>query len=901
MLLSLAFALSIARGAQSPTVHGVEDSLRASLRALEDPDDDLKREAAIRWLVATPDDPEPLLRAWARAGGWRARSLLLRVLGERRRLGFRECEAAFEDPNWPARLQAVKAAGLAWDLEGLEPGLRRLLRDPVAEVRREAFLALARRAELDPETWRRALKSDSLRGEALRVWLAFPERFPPSCLEDLLRYPKLRLPLLRALPGRLPEACERVLLRWEEKLPDPGLRCLALLSLPEDLWGTEILDPVLRGLEQRGWRREGALRLGSAMSGKWAARLCEGLFSLSPARLRDRLVIVRRIDLELASRLLGDLGKCPAPLAPEVLRWLHAMHPRLLLRRAAEVLTGSPSRAVARLWLRSFGTELVREGRAKLVASFLPAGGEVGEAAFQAMIGAKRYDPRLLDLARADPDRRVSRCGRLLVLAREVPAPFWLELLEDRSARLRWTAAKALLFHAADPEVPERLTRRLAHESKPAVRAALLSTLLSGIPPSRVPQVLDWVVVRKDRSLDEVLLRHLETGNQGWIPDALSALAATRLSTEALIGRVVRGDAEAGRMVLSRLESFSERQLTKARNGLSRLLTPKDLGWIEERLRGNRTPEWLKLELVEWLRLRRDLDSGGLLERGLRDLEAGLLREEIAAALVERGRTDLCLSFVEDWVENGEPDGEGLLLGLLDVVPDVPGEGGVRFLLRCLIAPSLRSPRAVLEEEILASRDPRPRLAALQPLTLPVLEKLGRADPEAVARGLLREQRVPRIREAWRRMPKESLTRILRSSVRVRGAEGVLRPLLAWALRLGPRPVSEDGILLLLEARALARRGGFAEAARMARAGLSELFLQGFSEARFERLAADLVPLSEGRERAALEVLRLWFEARAAARAGDRPGFLRSLRAARVAARGDSGLLRWLGRLSFSK
>lgn len=876
--------------------------IRSLSPLLANADQDEAREVAARYLAAIPDSPAHALRAWCRGGDWRRQVLLVRVLSERGELESDDVDPPLRSPHWPVRAAAARALGLAPELAGRSQ-LGALLRDPWAAVRREALLALHRRRELTPRMLADALRDPRLRRAAAAIHASAPRAFAPV-LQVLLDDPVLRDRVLARISGTLLDPLSRNVLRayaMATRHP-PAARCLALLALPREEWPVAAPTLLLESVADGTAGQSGPQRLASILDPKESARLLDRVFEeTDPSRCRARLRLAGAAAVGSGAPVLRAFVRCPAEAREDALRLLVALRCPGLVEEAARVLAEERDPSVLLPWISQVGHRIAqREAERPLLVDLLEREPPIAAAAFQVLVAARQVGPAALEFAtRAQAVRRTSR---LLAVARRTPAEFWLPLLRRDNPRLRWNAAKALAGKAAVAPVRKALLQALYREEHPLPRGALLGSVLAGMRDEGAPGVISWVLERRDASLDQALVSWLENGDGGWVEAALRQLEGSRFDADARRIRAMRGDRAACRAVLGRVDEIAASKLRRLREPLARVLTREDMSVLERMLtgggqtNGGRALPWVREEVVHWLRLRPELGGLDLLERVFLEDPALAVREASAAALVERGRTGLLMPLVDRWVVDQEEDAEGTLLEVLAALPPTLDTAQERFLVRLLIAPLMQDAVAVVGTELARSAFAG-RVDALHPLLRQTTEAIARVPPARFEALLVRELRTRRVRRAWACASKTYLLRALLLAVRRPPAEIAMRPVLDWAMRLGPRPHEVDGALSLFAARAKERAGRVAEAARLWRIGQRELTLADVPAREVEQLAHDLVAGSSGPGHAVLEAKACILAAEQELAAENVKG-ARSLAArARFAAREDPGLRRVVARL----
>ncbi|MFQ5504831.1 MAG: hypothetical protein ACE5F1_08555, partial [Planctomycetota bacterium] len=671
----------------------------------------------------------------------------------------------------------------------------------------------------------------------------------------------------------------------------PGRRCLALRALPRRLWPVDPVPLVLAGLEESGYARDGALNLAEELPARDRERFLDGILEeKDPERFRERLELAGRIPQERGEKLLEAHHLLETELLGELLRELKRSGLPGLAGQALRALTSGRSDPRLLPWVQQIGP-LVRTERRLVPAllGFLEGDGALADAAFRVLAGAEIADPRLASFAVRDPRNAARRVKRILSLAERMPEEFWLSLLGSENRRLRWSGAKALASRAQKPELNTALLKSWLNDEDPSVRLAALSSLLDGLARPALGALLARVLELGDPAADRVLIRHLERSEQAWVPAALEKLRGTRLEDEGLVLAAMRGDQNAARALLARLGKLSGSQLERLRKAMPPTLTLEDVPFLRERLTGEKkAAPWLRAHLVSWLRARRDLPAGELLASAHREESDPELRPLLAAALVERGRTEHLLPLLEGWARTSNEEAEGILLEAIEGLGKLEhlGPEQARLLVRLLAAPALRDPLAQIELEW-RKDTPRGRTEVLYPLLRATVQGLMRLEPARFRRILVDELGDRRTHRAWSTVSKSYLCRGLLIAAEHEGGMERLRPLLAWAHRLGPKPHEADGPLLLIEALLAEKDGRLEEAARYFRRGLCELSLAELTDRSVERLAQNLLVGNHGRR--SLEARACLLEARVLLQRGMAADTL--LERARIAGRGDAAVL----------
>ncbi|HHI80566.1 MAG TPA: hypothetical protein ENK02_11355 [Planctomycetes bacterium] len=878
-----AFGVFGAAGAWGQGRFGLEDLVAA--------DQPARREAAARYLVAVPESPALALRNFARRGGWRRRVALLRVLGERGELRPEEVLSGLGDEVWVVRLQALRAAALmdgALRDAAVLGRIRALLRDEFVAVGREAARALGALGVLgDPQlVWLCGRRGFGELGR--RLFLAWPERFGARGFRGCLRAKEGRAEFLLRLPGRIGAGHRRLLYEEQKAWARAGERCLAYRCLGDArLREPGLVALVKRALREPGGREAGTL-LGHVLPAEAKGRFLQGLEreedegvfeaclqmgegapAEAKAGLRDRLLA---FEPERRERVLAFLVGAGVP-------GLLEMGLRALADPGADA-------GLRRLWLRGLGGALIRDARGrKLLAALLGTGGAERELAFHLFCIEGIFDPALPKTALALSGGR--RSAPLLALLRfrdKVPLPFWLTLLQAPHPKIRWVAYQGIRGRDWPRALGARLLRLFSTEVDRSAQKALLTTLLSLRGDGELlRRVVAAVLAARKAYLDHKLLELLEESHRPWAAGLLRSLLASRLGPKAWVSLAVRGEPEALRRILVDPGAYGAGELRRVRKGMIGILREEDLPLLAPLLLGD-TPDFAKLEIVLWLRGRKDLPARPLLESLLPKAEEPELREQVAGALVERGRWDLLGRTVEDWIRKKGEEDEGMILEMLDALPQPIPAKALPALARILAAPAARDPlRAVLLER--RGSFFQGRVRASMPLVLPTLRAMRSADPEAFRAALIRNLRDPKKSPAWFCVTKDYLAHILLLAQEWEGTARACEPLFAWAERLGPRPAPIDGVLSLLRAGAELRAGRVVEASRSFDQGLASLHLVAPDERSLQDLASLLTGVGQDSG-----VLALHFRERllqALRFRGDPERLGEILVSARIAARGD--------------
>lgn len=865
-----------AHAAQAPT------SEQELLTWLDDGDRDEARLAALRCLSTVSDGR--LLRDWSAKGGWRRHAALLTVLAAR---GSASADVLVRDcssEHWPVRAAAVRAAASIPATPKLTSALEVCARDRWAPVRVAALVSLFRIGALTPAVLAPAFDDPATEETAVAILAAAPKSFS-SLIERGISHPRLGLEVLWRLAGVDVGAGRKALRRAAgDSSLSVGRRCFALLVLPRADWPQEVPSLVLSGLAAGGASAEAVARVGSLLTREQCAVFLERLWEeRDPERVRARLRVGRRAPRGAGVALLAKLTTFPLELRDDVLALLVHQRQLGLEDRAVQALRDGGEAALP--WLRQAGRQLAASeaGRAALHAA-LTRGEPLASLAYGALIAAKQIERPLLDYVASDAT--AGRAGRLLSVIDHTPAAFWLPLLAHANTQMRWLAAKGLAGKTGAVGVLPGLLAALYREKARSTRSALLSSVLIGIDAAAVGGVASWVHSTRDDTLTRTLIEHLERSPHAWADDALRSLESSRLADRVRVALAVRGDRQVCRAVLDRPAAFAAPALRRMRSALARFLDPREAARqvkLLTRARGDAaTPPWVRLEIVAWLRRRPDLDVTEALTRVYGSETDVEVRENVAAALVERGRTGHLAGALAVW-SAGDTDQEGLLLEAVAALPPRLTDSHTRFLVRLLVRPLLHDPLAMLRDE-LSSVFWKTRVDATYPLLRPVVQALARSEPARFKHWLGVEVDAPATRWSWACASKAYLWHVMRLATHYEGADAVLEPVLDHAQRLVPRVSALDGAISLLAARYRARQGRFAEASQLLRSGMTDLTIARVPSRAIEFIARDIDDRTTGPGWSVLEATQgLW---RAAA-SPTKDVAASALASARLAARED--------------
>lgn len=880
--------------------------LRRILPLLEDVDRDEAREVAARYLVSLPDSPAIALRAWAGSGGWRRTSLLLRVLGERGELSRAELEAGFASRYWPVRAAAARAAGLlSFDSTARLVGL---LDDEFFDVRREALFALARTSRSTEKACLKALADPRLQPLVPYVYLADPVAAGAKVLARLLADDEVAAAVLPRLAGRrLGKAAGQLLVDYSKTARSKPLRALAMRALPRTRWTSDPVSLILSVVDASGPHADAVDCFAGSLRRSERMKLLDGVFDEPDPKLRERrFQLAGQLSTEAGRDLLRMLRKRPELASDSILQALLA-NKRLHNRLVEVFLHMEPNTPARTAWVQQIGRLAKTDKRlVQPMLEMLSADPKTAYAAFRALVWAGVPDQRLVEFAFSDKVQLARRATALLVMSDKLPAEMWLRLLARPEKRLSWIGAKGCAGHVGEPAVRDKLTEAVDKlpDANPA-RGAALSSLLEGLDEQATRKLMRKLVGYNSRVLDRVAFRHLETTEKPFASRVLSSLEHTRYRQEALVTLSARGDTAAARSVLLAAGSYSSAQITRARRGILACLEPSDLGLLHTLLlgdgeRGAAAP-WLREHVVLWLTKRADLPAVDLLREAYAKNEAVELRAPLAAALARRGVTDQLDGIVDNWIRSGDIESEGVLLEVVDSLAGLEHVDDVqaRFLVRLMILPALRDSLTAVRNEWQRKGSHHGRMSALYPLLAPTVKAVVSIDPERFRDLLVHElraldrgtDRVP----AWSAVNKAYLSRALMHGLTYVGGAKLLRPLLEWAMRVGPRPHDSDGVFLLLEARFAADEGRFAAAAGLARKGIRELTLTRVDDRSVEWIAREIVDSTTAMGWTSLTAWAGLLRARQLAANGDRAGALEQAELAAIAAREDPRLLARIG------
>jgi len=876
---------------------------RFSLRDLVAEEQPERREAAARYFVAVPESPGVALRNFARGGGWRYRVALLRVLGERKELGPQEILAGLKDPVWVVRRQALRAGALmdgALREHAVLAQMRRLLQDKFVAVGREAAKALGAVGEFGDAELAWACHLPRFLEVGRRIFLAWPARFSEAGFGACLQAKEGRAAFLLKLPGRLGAEGRARLFEEQKEWEDPGERCLAYRCLE----GKRLQDPhlvtlVLQALKDPAGREAGRL-LGHVLPQKLKGRFLLGLLQEKDAGVFEaRLEIGEGARREDKALLRESLLEFPAKRRARVLRFLVEGKVGGLLSMALKKLGGAEVNSdLPVLFLRGLGTRLVRDPKGRrLLEGMLRGKDPERSLAFRLFCVEGVFVPELpLTALALAGGRRSSPLLSLLRFREKIPLSFWRSLFKAKSPKLRWVAYQGIRGRDWPKDLAESLLPLLQNESDRSAKKALLTTLLSrrrAITPPRPPQIARYVLNARKAFLDRKLLEVLEETQRPWATALLRSLLKTRLAPKAWVSLAVRGEKDALRRVLIHPSAFSAGELRRLRTPMAKLLREEDVPLLSALLLGDQA-DFAKLEIVLWLRMRPDLPVRELLERAYEKAKDFELREQLAGALVARGRVDLLGKAVERWISKKGDEDEGLLLEMLDALPRPLPKVTLLALARILAAPAARDP---LQAVLLERRDSffQRRVRASMPMVLPTLRALRFAKPEDFRSALIANLRDPVKSPAWFCVTKDYLAHLLLLAQEWPGTARSLDPLFAWADRLGPRPSPIDGVLGLLRAMSELRSGRTLEASKTFDEGLSALHLVAPDERSLQDLASLLMGVGQDSGIKALHFRDLWLQALRFRRDPERLAEI--LVSAEIAARGNLRFEQQISRL----
>ena len=888
-----------------------QDKFQALLPLLEDADRDETRELAQRYLVAMAESPADALRLWAKSGKWSRKTVVLRVLSERGELLTKDLLAGLQSEYWPTRFAAARAAGLGGPLDKQgkpSKALQSLLHDKYASVRREALLSLARKTALSStsflEAFKMRTKNEAQRSTLLAVYLTGPQNFSAEVFDALLQDETTCLAMLARLPGlAIGEKSTQKLQAWQDLDLPAGVHCFILLALPRELWKLDPLPIILRAIDGDSMSQDAAERLSNILRPQVRARLLDDLDRETNSNLfTQRLRLARRCSAKSREALLAKVSLFEGEQLEEVISYLLQEKTKGVALQALLVLRAKESsEARCFAWMRQVAA-LLPEPRLpeprlpehwRLGPAFvrmLAREGKLAEVAFSSLTFARRVSPELLAYSMRVPERVAMRVNQLLLVGKNVPATFWLPLLDSEDEKLRLAAAQGLHTHATSPAVQKALAACFAKEKKLPVQRVLLQSGLSAAGRKEGALFVREVLRSSSKPLELALLALCETSTAAWVEAAIPRLEANGLFDEALVVRALRGDKKAAHVLLAKAEKLDDNQLRKLRVSIADSLDREDLPRLRELLIGKKgggpAHSSLREEVVEWLMRRQDLPLEALLETAFAKEEREEIKDQIGAALVSRGRSDLLLPIVEQWIKTKDEDAEGVLLELLGSLPARLDEQQARFLVRLLIAPVLRDPLAgiLLEKE---AETLKGRVQVLFPLLQASIKALARVPAKVLAKQIHRELVNPALAKAWAAASKSYF---LRAFMLVLSEDMDLLPyreLLGKVLRLGPKPHDTDGVLLLLQSQVEEAKGRIESAAQLFRKGLVELSLAEFPERVIEWLSIYAVPESSGQGQVSLEAKALLLEARREHMRGQTEQSRVLLRRAGLAARED--------------
>ena len=813
--------------------------------------------------------------AWADHRPWWRRLVLVRVLGERGELDATTLERALGDARWPVRMAALRVAGLPQDAMAAKSATKqvaRLLDDEFVSVRRECLKSLARQHKIDDRLFLRLLSRKGFAPDLIAIYLARPDQFGPEVLARLLSREDHAARVLAQLPGRRLGPARRVLLDYVQSRTKAGLRCLALTALPRRLWPGPVLPIVRAALREQPIRTEALLALSAQLVAAEKIRLLEDVVADSNEdRFRLRLRMSKGLVLSdsLRSNLMTGLDACPADRIGVLVQWfeesrdaeIHRSWKQHLLARLESSHTVELSHALMAPLSRYADPKHPAIARRFLLQ--MKGDQALAEIAFRSLKDA-RYLRARVAYVRRTPDRLQEHARRLLLQADQVEAGFWLELLRAEASKLRWIAAQGLKGRSDVPRIRASLDAAYAIEKDEGVLSGLLQSLLHGATADQALVLARSVVDRKLDSLDGTLITILETARRPRLDAVLDELDSGRLARSSLLVRAFRWQVPAIRKVLLQPGLYSERELRKLRKRLARVLGKADLPLLARYLLGEGGPAalpFVRSEIVEWLRLRRDLQADALIERAWHAEKRMEIKEGLCAALVERGRLDILKPLVDKWMLHEDEESFGLLFEVLGALRGKVERQQCRFLMRLFLAPMIRDPLAAIRKEQ-NQQTLRLRIGVLYPMLQPVVERLILAGPKLIQEALVDELRDPGLREAFAAMSKSYLLRALYVAGGYEGGIEAMRPLLELAPHMVPRPHESDGAFDLLRSGFLAGEGDLAQALVAYRRGLLELALADWSPRLLEFLVSSLYRGEEGFGSALLRAHLALLEAR---------------------------------------
>ncbi len=410
------------------------------------------------------------------------------------------------------------------------------------------------------------------------------------------------------------EAIPFLRLRLAQGPLDRRLRWFVLAALPPALVEPEHVQDLI---PRPGERPDDATHvLASRLTPRVANTLVAQLAAYGQAAADPSLVLtlLERIDAAGERRLAEMLPGLPAQTAEPLAIWLAGRKTPELAAAVREVLDADAPLPAWSLRLLS-ADELTAERRRRLL-TLLPAGDARSVLAFEAMARCGHFHPALVDFAlgAGREDTRRARIRSLVAMpAQTLPAPVWLQLIDDDDPEVRTQTIRALL-HTPFAEAVEQRLRELA-PTVPAARRALVlggtrATVTDLWPKLSLGErlrLVDWLRPAERPWLAELLDRELAelpvaaAGERGELRDAILVVRTADGSPRArqeLLARVaeLEGDRFAGAMrALGR--GFAADEVTAVLRAVARVEDPSRRAQLARLLaqQGPAIPEdWLR-------------------------------------------------------------------------------------------------------------------------------------------------------------------------------------------------------------------------------------------------------------------------------------------------------------------
>ncbi|MEZ5964730.1 MAG: hypothetical protein R3F56_12860 [Planctomycetota bacterium] len=297
-----------------------------------------------------------------------------------------------------------------------------------------------------------------------------------ATLAAIAAEPVARQRLLRALVDHPRPDYVDWLQHWIDDPADATTSLFAIAALPPDAQ-----TPAHARLVLRLFDAQTPPFLTDLAAARFSTRVADGLVSAAHAalldgkRIGDLLPLFLNVSTGGEEHLLGLAGTVPPADREAVCRWLELRDSPALARRVAAALDGEI--ALEDVWLQRAGPQLTNPARVARVVQVLEEPEPRCIAAFEVLVEAGRYDPRMLRLIEGD-DASIERARHLLRLPRDVlPNTVVHGLLRHRDGSVRLAAVHALAVPHPRDEDQAALAALLAEDADDGVRAACARAL----------------------------------------------------------------------------------------------------------------------------------------------------------------------------------------------------------------------------------------------------------------------------------------------------------------------------------------------------------------------------------------------------------------------------------------